>query len=36
MATALKLINLIIVTTNIGLSFINSYLAKTTIEQVSV
>jgi hypothetical protein len=30
--TALKLINLAIVATNAGLSFINSYLAKTTVE----
>jgi hypothetical protein len=34
--TALKSINLTIVATNAGLLFINSYLAKTTIERVSI
>jgi hypothetical protein len=33
--TALKSINLAIVATNVGLSFINSYLVKTTIKRVS-
>ena len=33
--TALKLINLIIAAINAGLSFINNYLAKSTIERVS-
>jgi hypothetical protein len=33
--TALKSINLTIVATNAGLSFINNYLAKTTIKRVS-
>ena len=33
--TALKLINLTIAATNTGLSFINNYLAKSTIERVS-
>jgi hypothetical protein len=35
MPIALKLINLTIATTNIGLSFINNYLAKSTVERVS-
>jgi hypothetical protein len=35
MPTALKLINLAIAATNAGLSFINNYLAKSTIERVS-
>jgi hypothetical protein len=34
--TALKSINLIIAATNAGLSFINNYLAKSTIERVSI
>jgi hypothetical protein len=34
--TALKLINLTVVATNAGLLFINSYLAKITIERVSI
>jgi hypothetical protein len=33
--TTLKSINLTIATTNMGLSFINNYLAKSTIERVS-
>jgi hypothetical protein len=35
MPIALKLINLVITAINIGLLFINNYLAKSTIEQVS-
>jgi hypothetical protein len=36
MPIALKLINLAIVATNVGLLFINNYLAKSTIERVSI
>jgi hypothetical protein len=35
-STALKLINLAVAATNVGLLFINNYLAKSTIEQVSI
>jgi hypothetical protein len=36
MTIALKLINLAIAATNVGLLFINNYLAKSTIERVSI